>query len=76
MGAWRKASQEPAKERGREIRNQMMTRKSIVVKGTAPEEAFAHRKRFMMKKVAKTMPGTRTGVSTMVICHRSPPRDL
>src|ERR1017187_605761 len=65
MGGWRNPTQLPAKERGTEIRNQMPTMTSMVVKGTAPEDCLAQRKRLRRKKVLNTIPGTRRGVSAM-----------
>jgi len=76
MGGWRKPTQLPAKDRGTDIRNQIPTMTSMVVKGTAPEDCLAQRKRLRRKKVLKTMPGTRTGVSTILNFQRSPLKDL
>ena len=75
-GGCRNPTQEPAKERGTEIRNKMPIITSIVEKGTAPEDSLAQRKRSRMKKVEKTIPGTRRGVRPMFSFQRSPEKDL
>lgn len=54
--------QEPAKLSGTLMTNQMMTKISIVVNGTAPEALRPQTKRFNRKKVAKTRPGSANGV--------------
>jgi len=66
----------PAKERGTEMRNQIPTITSIVVKGTAPDDALAQRNRFSKKNVLKTIPGTNRGVSAMFSFHLSPLKAL
>jgi hypothetical protein len=48
----------------------------MVVNGTAPLDPLTHRKKFRRKKVLKTSPGTRRGVSPMLSFHDSPPKDL
>jgi hypothetical protein len=57
-----KPSHEPATLSGTEMTNQMMTTTSIVVKGTAPDAPRPQTNRFSRKNVAKTMPGSATGV--------------
>jgi hypothetical protein len=72
MAAERKPTHEPAKDRGMEMMNQMAMMTSMVVKGTAPEDCLAQRKRSRKKKPLKTMPGTRMGVRAMLSFHFSP----
>ena len=52
--------------------NQIPMMTSIVVKGTAPDDCLAQRKRSRKKKVEKTIPGMRMGVRAMLSFHCSP----
>jgi hypothetical protein len=66
----------PATLNGTLIKNQINTRASIVVKGTAPLDPLAHRNRFSKKNVPKTIAGSMTGVKRMFLFHESPPNVL
>ena len=76
MGAWRKATQEPVRDRGRLMMNHMHTSTSMVVKGTAPLAPRAQTKRLSRKKTAKTEPGMTTGVRMKFCFHFSPWKNL
>ena len=71
-----KPTQLPVKLSGTLMTNHIPRITSIVVKGTAPLEPLAHRKRFRRKNVANTIPGIKIGVRAIFCFHFSPPNDL
>ena len=65
-------NQLPVKLRGTEITNHIPTKASIVVNGTAPEDCSKTRKKLIMRKVKKTIDGTKRGVRKIFRFQDSP----
>ena len=59
--------------RGRDIPNQRQRRASKVVNGMAALEFAPHRKRFNIKNMTNTIPGTRNALIRTLVFQRNPP---
>lgn len=65
----------PSHESGAEIPNQRTTTKSIVPKGTAPDEPATMRKKFSKKTIANIMVGSAVAVTNAILRRSVPPID-
>ena len=59
--------------RGRDIPNQRQRRASKVVNGMAALEFAPHRKRFNIKNMTNTIPGSRKALIRTLVFQRNPP---
>ena len=66
---------DPIDESGAEIPNHSRTIKSIVPKGTAPDEPAAIRKKFSRNTMAKTMVGRTVAAMKVFFLLSVPPKD-